>query len=261
MANQERSSAVKSQKGLAFPRLDRNKTHVPSNGAASSRSAGSTRARRAATGGGPPRPAGLDRQGGGRLDGPLGGREPAVQEHEFRALSTYDEVPGATLLDWPVSLAEMEPWYAMAEDRMGVTNTNGIAPLPGNNNFKVLKAGADKLGYAKCHTGNMAINSAERDGRMACQQTGFCFQGCKWDAKWLTLNAEIPKGEATGKLEVRPNAQALRIEHDAGGRGHGRRLRRQGRRGAAAGGADRRGRGQLDREPAAAAQLGVEHVP
>ena len=37
-----------------------------------------------------------------------------------------------------------------------------------------------------------------RDGRVACHQTGFCFQGCKWGAKWSTLYTEIPKGEATG---------------------------------------------------------------
>ncbi len=42
---------------------------------------------------------------------------------------------------------------------MGVTRTNGIPGLPGNNNFKVLKAGAKKLGYKECHTGRMAINS------------------------------------------------------------------------------------------------------
>ena len=53
----------------------------------------------------------------------------------------------------------------------------------------------------------MAINSQPRDGRGACQQIGFCFQGCKSGAKWSTLYAEIPKGEATGKLEVRPNAR------------------------------------------------------
>ncbi len=64
----------------------------------------------------------------------------------------------------------------------------------------------------------MAINSADRDGRMACQQTGFCFQGCKWGAKWSTLYSEIPKGEATGKLEVRPNSQVLKIEHDDTGK-------------------------------------------
>ena len=115
-------------------------------------------------------------------------------------------------------MAELEPYYAKAEDKMGVTRTNGIEGLPGNNNFKILKAGADKLGYKECHTGNMAINSAERDDRMGCQQTGFCFQGCKWGAKWSTLYTEIPKGEATGKLEVRPNRHAVKIEHDATGK-------------------------------------------
>ena len=30
---------------------------------------------------------------------------------------------------------------------MGVTRTNGIPGLPGNNNFKVMDAGATKLGY------------------------------------------------------------------------------------------------------------------
>jgi len=64
----------------------------------------------------------------------------------------------------------------------------------------------------------MAINSAERDGRNACKQTGFCFQGCKWGAKWSTLYTEIPKGEATGKLEVRPQSHVLKIEHDKSGK-------------------------------------------
>ncbi|WP_420345460.1 GMC family oxidoreductase [Pelagibius sp.] len=140
------------------------------------------------------------------------------QEHEFKVRSTYGEIAGANLLDWPITLADMEPWYAKAEDRMGVTRTHGIDGLPGNNNFKVMKAGADKLGYKSCHTGRMAINSADRDGRGACQQIGFCFQGCKTGAKWSTLYAEIPKGEATGKLEVRPNSQVLQIEHDSSGK-------------------------------------------
>jgi choline dehydrogenase-like flavoprotein len=140
------------------------------------------------------------------------------QDHEFQALTHYGKIKGANLLDWPITLAEMEPYYAKAEDKMGVTRTNGIAGLPGNNNFKVLKAGADKLGYKECHTGNIAINSAERDDRMSCQQTGFCFQGCKWGAKWSTLYTEIPKGEKTGKLEVRPNSMVQKIEHDKSGK-------------------------------------------
>ena len=139
-------------------------------------------------------------------------------EHEFKAASTYGKVDGANLLDWPITLAEMEPYYARAEDKMGTTGTNGIPRLPGNNNFKVMAAGAQKVGYKEVHTGNMSINSQPRDGRGSCQQIGFCFQGCKSGAKWSTLYTEIPKGEATGRLEVRPASMAIHIEHDAAGK-------------------------------------------
>ena len=141
-----------------------------------------------------------------------------LQEHEFKTHSTYGNIAGANLLDWPITLKEMEPYYAKAEDKMGVTRTNGIPGLPGNNNFKVLKAGADKLGYKECHTGRMAINSQPRDGRASCHQVGFCFQGCKFGAKWSTLYTEIPKGEKTGHMEVRPNSMVIKINHDKSGK-------------------------------------------
>src|SRR5262245_50128327 len=140
------------------------------------------------------------------------------QEHEFKAKTTYGDIAGANLLDWPLTLAEMEPWYAKAEDKMGTTRTNNIPGLPGNNNFKVLEAGAMKIGYKEVHTGRMSINSEPRKGRGSCLQIGFCFQGCKSGAKWSTLYTEIPDGELTGNLEVRPDAQALTITHNDQGK-------------------------------------------
>ena len=136
------------------------------------------------------------------------------QEHEFKVRSVYGDVEGASLLDWPLGLADLEPWYAKAEDKMGVTRTNGIPGLPGNNNFKVMWNGARRLGYKDVHTGRMAINSRPRDGRASCLQLGFCFQGCKTGAKWSTLYTEIPKAEATGNLDLRPESQVLTITHD-----------------------------------------------
>jgi len=165
-----------------------------------------------------------------------------IQDHEFRALTTYGAVKGANLLDWPITLKDLEPYYAKAEDRMGVTRTNNIPGLPGNNNFKVMKAGADKLGYKTCHTGRMAINSQPRRDRTSCRQLGFCFQGCKLGAKWSTLYAEIPLGEKTGKLEVRSNSQVLKIEHDKTGKVTG--VVYAGK----------------DGKPAAVAEFSIEHV-
>ena len=141
-----------------------------------------------------------------------------LQEHEFRVRSVYGGIKGANLLDWPVTLKELEPYYTRAEDRMGVTRTHNIAGLPGNNNFKVFYNGAMKLGYKDCHTGRMAINSQPRAGRGSCQQLGFCFQGCKTGAKWSTLYVEIPAAEKTGRLDLRTQCHASRIEHDAQGK-------------------------------------------
>ena len=141
-----------------------------------------------------------------------------IQDHEFRVKTEYGDIDGANLLDWPITLKDLEPYYDKAEDKMGVTRTNGIPGLPGNNNFKVMHAGATKLGYKNCHTGRMAINSKPRDGRASCLQLGFCFQGCKSGAKWSTLVAEIPKAEATGKLDLRPKSHVLKIEQDKTGK-------------------------------------------
>ncbi len=141
-----------------------------------------------------------------------------IRDYEFQAKTTYGDVAGANLLDWPITLAELEPWYELAETKLGVTRTGDRQGLPGNNNFKVLEKGAKALGYTEVHTGRMAINSRDYDDRMACQQTGFCFQGCKWGAKWSAAYTDIPRGEATGNLEVRDHAHAARILHDEAGK-------------------------------------------
>ncbi|MGB1961553.1 MAG: GMC family oxidoreductase [Candidatus Puniceispirillaceae bacterium] len=140
------------------------------------------------------------------------------QEHEWKTQSVYGNVQGASLLDWPIDAETMAPYYSKAEEKLHVTRTGGREGLPGNNNYKVFEAGAKKLGYKEVHTGRMAINSRDYDDYVACQQTGFCFQGCKWGAKWSSGYVDIPLGEATGNLEVRTNAQALKIEHDKSGK-------------------------------------------
>jgi choline dehydrogenase-like flavoprotein len=130
----------------------------------------------------------------------------------------YGNIPGANLLDWPITLQELEPFYERAEDKMGVTGTHNIPRLPGNKNFKVMAAGAKRVGYTQVHTGNMAINSEPRDDRPACQQIGFCMSGCAIGAKWSTLYTEILKAESTGHFEIRPDSMVVKIDHDSNGK-------------------------------------------
>jgi choline dehydrogenase-like flavoprotein len=41
------------------------------------------------------------------------------QPHEFKARTTYGDIKGTTLLDWPLTLKELEPYYSRAESKMG----------------------------------------------------------------------------------------------------------------------------------------------
>ena len=136
------------------------------------------------------------------------------QPHEWKAKTTYGDVPGANLLDWPIDGDEIAPWYDLAEEKLGVTRTGNRPGLPGSNNYLVFEKGAKALGYEEVHTGRMAIQTRDDGDRIPCQQTGFCFQGCKWGAKWSAAYTDIPEGEATGNLEVRENAHVARILHN-----------------------------------------------
>ena len=142
---------------------------------------------------------------------------PRFLAHEFKARTTYGAIDNTTLIDWPLTLEELEPYYDKAEAKMGVSGTNGLPPSAETNNFKVLKAGAERIGYRDITTAHIAINPLPYDDRPGCLQIGFCNEGCAIGAKWSTLYTEIPKAEKTGHFEIRTEAMAVKINHDASG--------------------------------------------
>jgi choline dehydrogenase-like flavoprotein len=144
------------------------------------------------------------------------------QPHEFRTRTHYGPLPGTNLLDWPITYDELAPFYDLAEKKLGVAGSkaSGLPLLPENNHYKVIAAGARKIGYTQL-VRPMAINSQGNDQRPGCQQIGFCMQGCKIGAKWSTLYTDIPRAIATGRVELRPESMVLKIEHDSKGRASG----------------------------------------
>jgi choline dehydrogenase-like flavoprotein len=139
---------------------------------------------------------------------------PRFLPHEFMVRTTYGDLPGANLADWPFDHAELSPWYDRAEDLMGVAGTHGIPAAAASNNSLALMAGARNIGYTQVDTGHVAINPVPRDGRAGCLQLGFCTSGCATGAKWSTLYSEIPKSEKTNHFELRTGCMAVKIESD-----------------------------------------------
>ncbi|WGF88197.1 GMC family oxidoreductase [Marinivivus vitaminiproducens] len=146
------------------------------------------------------------------------GATPRFKDYEFKTRTTYGAVEGATLLDWPISLEELAPYYDKAEIAMGSTHRHGRPPLPANNNYKVFANGAERVGYKLYATGPYATNAEPYDDRPASIQDGFNFQGDKNTSKWSTLVREIPRALETGLLDLRPDSHVVRITHDAQGR-------------------------------------------
>jgi len=143
---------------------------------------------------------------------------PRFLAHEFRAKTTHGAMDDTSIIDWPLTLEELEPYYDKAEAKMGVSGTNGLPPSAENSNFKVLKAGARRVGYQDVTSAHIAINSVAYDGRPGCMQIGFCNDGCVIGAKWSTLYTEIPKAEETGHFELRTEVMAVKINHDDSGK-------------------------------------------
>ncbi|MGP9501651.1 GMC family oxidoreductase [Specibacter sp. AOP5-B1-6] len=149
------------------------------------------------------------------------GATPRFKAHEFKSRTTYGRIDGANLLDWPITLADLEPYYDRAEQKMGSTHRHGRPPLPANNNYKVLANGAKRLGYRHYSTGPYATNAEPYDGRPASLQDGFNFQGDKNKSKWSTMVSEIPKSLRTGLLDLRPESHAVQVTHTPDGRADG----------------------------------------
>lgn len=148
---------------------------------------------------------------------------------DFTEVSSKGEVSGTTLADWPISYAELEPYYTKVDWEVGVAGAPGPFdpprsrpyPMPPHNPKSqgvLLERAARKLGWT-AFAAPMAINSRFYDGRSECVQCGFCLGfGCEVRAKNSSLVTVIPKAIATGRCEVRPNSYVRKVEVSPRGR-------------------------------------------
>jgi choline dehydrogenase-like flavoprotein len=155
-------------------------------------------------------------------------------EIDFIERSKIGPVPGANLVDWPITYADLEPYYTKVEWEVGVSGLANsspfdpprsrpfpMPPLPVKGCGVVFERGARKLGWHP-FPAPLAILSQPRPGRSACVNCGFCLGfGCEVGAKSSSLAAAIPFAQRTGRCEIRPNAYVHKIEVDANGRALG----------------------------------------
>ena len=146
------------------------------------------------------------------------------REIDFIERSVLGAIPGTGFEDWPLTYAELEPYYTRVEWEVGVSGLAGASPfdpprtrpypmppLPVKSSGVLFERGARKLGLHP-FPAPMAINSVPYRDRPACVHCGFCHGfACEVMAKASTLTSMIPEAEATGRCEVRPESYVVRV--------------------------------------------------
>ena len=169
----------------------------------------------------------------------LGGRTNHWGRHSPR-FGLYDFQPfsrDGLGMDWPISYAEVAPWYDRTEKLIGVIGTNvGLENHPDSSPGVLLpspkpratelmiQAAANDLGIP-CVPARYAVLSRAIDHphapREACFNASSCGRGCGIGAAFQTTTSLLPMAMGTGKLRITTNATVSRVLTDARGKARG----------------------------------------
>ncbi len=120
-----------------------------------------------------------------------------------------------TAIDWAVPFDDVEKYYKVAEDEMGVSGVPGskLAPLGEHPITKQAEAAAKKLGVPIIRTPRAILTENRPDeDRKACMYHLVCASyGCPNDAKGSMLSTYLRRGEKTGHLTVRTEALVKKL--------------------------------------------------
>ncbi len=149
---------------------------------------------------------------------------------EFNEATVTGGVPGTGLQDWPLTYAELEPYYVQAEWEMGISGARLDSPFvaPMSKDYPVppvalkasgalMRTGASKLGLTVVR-GPLAVISKDYQGRSACVNCGMCSGfGCQVKARSSSAVTMLPLAEKTGRCEIRARSYVSEISVDSNG--------------------------------------------
>lgn len=124
--------------------------------------------------------------------------------------------------DWPISYAELAPYYDRVEEFIGVSGAYENVPnLPDGKFLPAMKmtcgewllkkAVERRWKERKVTIGRAAILTQRHNGRAACHYCGHCDRGCTTHSYFSSPGSTLPAAEKTGRLTLRPNAVASHV--------------------------------------------------
>jgi len=168
---------------------------------------------------------------------------PRFWKMDFRMKSLYGPVENADQQDWPFDYDELEPYYEVTENMLGVAGdlsalpsfvrehsprkqAFNMPPGPAIYASRVFAEAAAQLGY-QAFPFPSAINSRVYDGREACHNCGYCSDfGCPVNARAgaavtflhraMIAGAKLVTRANVTRIVTAPNGAATHVEYLAG---------------------------------------------
>ena len=147
---------------------------------------------------------------------------------DFRLKSKYGEIKGANVVDWPITYEDLEPYYTLAEELVGISghyephpfepprSTPDFTQPPTRENavVKLLDKSCRELGIRSLVTPR-AVLSRDKGHRNACYYSNFCGSyGCSSGAKSSSREALLHPALATGNLALLSNTHVKSLYTD-----------------------------------------------
>lgn len=133
-----------------------------------------------------------------------------MKREDFKPLTNFGRLEGASHQDWPITYDDLEPYYYQVEKDVGISGyKNGIPdknsripPLKEHLVSSLIDSSCHVLGYNSIPTPR-AILSKEYKGRGECSYSGFCGSyACNTGAKASTSDTYVKTAIETGKMDL-----------------------------------------------------------
>ena len=148
-----------------------------------------------------------------------------MADYEFKAASR-----DGYGIDWPLSYADIKPYYDRVESFIGVSGAAEGLPqfpdgeflpaMPLNCAESIFTAAAKSLAWPTTHR-RLAQLTRVHHGRPACHYCGNCVNGCDVGAMFNTIAVTLPVALKTKNLEVRTDCVAAQVRMNAENRAQG----------------------------------------
>lgn len=153
---------------------------------------------------------------------------------DFRLKSEFGAIKGANIADWPISYDELEPYYDMVDNVVGVSGKVVEHPHlePHKTDYPYppiaehpISAWIDKtatgIGFHPIPVPR-AILSRPAMGRRSCEYSGYCSSyGCSSGAKGSGRAALLNHAVASGNCTIMPHAKVFKLDADKSGKVNG----------------------------------------